>query len=104
MTLESFHTLISALNIPCVYGYFRSAQAPPYIAYASTMRNVFHADSIVIYAEEWIELRLITKRREPAIERQIETLLTENGIPFDSPDFAFDEKQGIHEAIYDFQI
>lgn len=104
MTLEAFHTLISALNIPYVYGDFRSVQPPPYIAYASTMRNVIHADSIVIYAEEWIQLHLITKRREPAIERQIETILTENGITFDSPDFSFDEKQGIHEAIYYFQL
>lgn len=104
MTLEAFHTLISALNIPCVYGYYRSEQNPPYIAYASTMRNVIHADGIVIYAEEWIELHLITVRRDLSAERAVESLLNANQIAFDSPDLAFDEKQGIHEAVYYFQL
>jgi hypothetical protein len=104
MTLEAFHTLIASLDLPVVYGYYRSEQNPPYIAYASTMRNVFHADGIVIYAEEWIELHLITVRRDLSAERAVELLLNANQIAFDSPDLAFDEKQGIHEAIYYFQL
>ena len=104
MTLEAFHTLIASLDLPIVYGYYRSEQNPPYIAYASTMRNVFHADSIVIYAEEWIELHLITVRRDLSAERAVESLLNANQIAFDSPDLAFDEKHGIHEAIYYFQL
>lgn len=104
MTLEAFHTLIASLDLPVVYGYYRSEQSPPYIAYASTMRNVIHADGIVIYAEEWIELHLITVRRDLSAERAVESLLNTNQIAFDSPDLAFDEKQGIHEAIYYFQL
>lgn len=104
MTLETFHTLIASLDLPVVYGYYRSEQPPPYIAYASTMRNVVHADGIVIYAEEWIELHLITAQRDLSAERAVESLLNANKIAFDSPDLAFDEKQGIHEAIYYFQL
>lgn len=104
MTLEAFHALIASLDLPAVYGYYRSEQNPPYIAYASTMRNVFHADGTVIYAEEWIELHLITVRRDLSAERAVESLLNANQIAFDSPDLAFDEKQGIHEAIYYFQL
>lgn len=104
MTLETFHTLISALNIPCVYGYFRSAQPPPYIAYSATTRNAIHADGVVVYCEEWIELQFVSKKRDLTTEAAIEKMLTDSGIGFDDPDLIFDEKQEIHIVTYLFQI
>lgn len=104
MTLEAFGAAISALNLPAIYGYYKDAQSVPYISYTSFERNVIHADGIVIYGEEWIELRLVTKSRNLALEKLVENVLTSNGISFDDPDFDFDEKQNIHTASYSFML
>lgn len=104
MTLEEFGTLISTLDIRAVYGPYQDAEAVPYITYNAVEKNVIHADGRVIYGEDWIELRLVTRSRDLTTEQQIEKLLTDNGIAFDYPDFYFDEKERIHTAAYNFMI
>ena len=104
MTLEEFHAVIEQIGIPAVYGAYQENQAAPYIAYQSINRNVIHADGIVVYSEEWVELRLVTKYRDLESERIIENLLTGNGIAFDYPDFDFDDTQMVHIVTYTFML
>ena len=104
MTLEAFYGAISSLDIPAVYGSYKDNQAAPYITYEAIEKNCIHADGVVVYAEDWIVLRLITKSRDIEKERTVEEFLTENGISFDVPDFEFDETQHIHIATYNFMI
>lgn len=104
MTLAEFGALISTLGIRAIYGPYQDAEAVPYITYNAIEKNVIHADGRVIYGEDWVELKLITRSRDLAKEQQIEKLLTDNGIAFDYPDFYFDEKERIHTAAYNFMI
>ena len=104
MTLAALKTAIAGLKIPYVYGYVPENQACPYIAYSATTRTAIHADGVVVYCEEWIVLQYVSKKRDLTTEAAIEKTLTDNGIPFDDPDLAFDAKQEIHTATYFFQI
>lgn len=104
MTLAEFSAVISTLNIPAVYGYYKKPQDAPYIAYTATEKNMIHADGVVVYSEDWIELLLVTKTRDLEKERAIETLLNYNGIAFDVPILDFDETQKIHTASYSFML
>ena len=104
MTLEAFGAAIANLPLPAIYGPYQDAQAVPYISYTAYERNVIHADGIVIYGEEWIVLQLVTRSRDLTAETLIETFLTSNGIPFDDPDYQFDEKQKIHTTTYYFML
>ena len=104
MTLAELKTAIAGLKIPYVYGYMPDRQTCPYIAYSSTTRNAIHADGVVVYCEEWIVLRFVSQKRDTTTEAAIEEMLTSNGISFDDPDLAFDDKQQIHTATYFFQI
>jgi hypothetical protein len=104
MTLAELKTAIAGLKLPFMYGYLPDRQACPYIAYAATTRNAIHADGVVVYCEEWIALRFVSKKRDLTTEQAIEAMLTANGIGFDDPDLEFDEEQEIHTATYYFQI
>ena len=104
MTLEEFGELIGAIGIPAVLGYYKNAQATPYIAYAATEKNCIYADGRCIYAEEWIALLFVSQARDTASEALIENLLTENGLAFGDPELDYDEKQGIHTVTYYFQL
>ena len=104
MTLEEFKNIISTLEIPAIYGVYNNPQSVPYISYSAVERNVIHADGRVVYGEDWIELRLVTRYRDTALERSLELLLSENGIAFDYPDFEINEEQRIHIAYYNFML
>ncbi len=105
MTLHEFYTAISSsLNIPSVYGPYKSNQSAPYISYEATEKNCIYADGVTVYSEDWIELRLVTKSRDIVQEKLVENFLTSNGISFSVPDFEYDETQHIHTAIYNFMI
>jgi hypothetical protein len=104
MTLEAFYAAISSLGMPAVYGAYKDEQAAPYISYQAFRRNCIHADGIVIYGEDWIDLRLVTAKRDLEKEALVEQLLTASGISFDDPDYEFDEKQKIHITSYSFLL
>ena len=67
MTLEAFGAAIANLPLPAIYGPYQDAQSVPYISYTAYERNVIHADGIVIYGEDWIELRLVNRDRDRAV-------------------------------------
>ncbi len=104
MTLEEFSALIGAIDIEAVYGYFKDAQAAPYVTYAATEKNCIYADGRCIYSEDWIVLRLVSQARDTEAEALIEQMLTDNGLAYGDPELDFDEKQGIHTTIYYFQL
>lgn len=104
MTLAELSTALATLKIPYSYGYFEGKQAPEYIVYHESLRNVIHADGVVVYAEPWITLHLISKKRHVASELALAKLLSDNGIAFDNPEYEFDEEQALHIATFYFQI
>lgn len=104
MTLEAFTDLISTLEIPAVYGAYHDPAAVPYISYLAVERNVIHADGVVVYGEDWIELRLVTRYRDRTLEQTLENLLTENGIAFGYPDYELNEEQRFHAVYYSFML
>ena len=104
MTLAQLKGIVESIGLPYAYGYLKETTAPAYIVYSETYRNAIYADGRAIYAEPVILLQLYTKTRSLATERMIEAVLTSNGIAYDSPDYDFDEAQGIHIASYYFPI
>ena len=104
MTLTEFTDLILTLEIPAIYGVYNNPQAVPYISYSAIERNVIHADGRVVYGEDWIELRLVTRYRDRSLEQTLENLLTSNGIAFDYPDYELNEEQRFHAVYYSFML
>ena len=104
MNLEEFGALIGTIGIEAVYGYYKEAQAAPYITYAATEKNCIYADGRCIYSEDRIVLRLVSQARDTASEVLIEQMLTDNVLAYGDPELDFDEKQGIHTTIYYFQL
>lgn len=104
MTLAELKAIVASIGIPCAYGFFPQAQAPPYIVFAETYRNPIYADGVVIYAEPSILLRFYSQTRDLTTERLIEATLATHKIAYDTPDYEYDEDQGVHIASYYFAI
>lgn len=104
MTLEGLKTEIAKLGIPYSYGYFEGEQPPKYIVYNETQRNVIFADGVPVYSEAWIVLYLVTKNRDLVAESAIYQMLMGNKIPFDDPEYVFDEEQRLHISTFYFTL
>lgn len=104
MTLAELKIEIAKLGIPFSYGYFEGEQPPKYIVYQESLRNVIWADGVPVYSEPWIVLYLISKNRDLVAESAIYQMLMGNKVPFDDPEYVFDEEQRLHIVTFNFSI
>ena len=108
MTMRDLSAAIDTVGLPFVNGIMKSPdgkQMPaPYIAYHADTSNAIYADGEIVFFEAEIVLALVTKDRDRKTERKIESALTDAGVSYDAPDYAFDLEQDIHTTTWYFQI
>lgn len=100
---KELYDLLRTLNIPVAYDHFDSDKnvTIPFIVYRETSPATFKADGITYHQFFNFEIELITEKKELAIERQLETLLTTNKIPYDKNDEVWDEDEKIYHNFYE---
>lgn len=95
--------LLSTLNIPVAYDHFTSNKnvRPPFVVYRETSPQTFKADGITYYRPYDFEIELVTEIKDVNLQEQIETLLTNNKIPYDINDEIWDEDERIYHNFYE---
>lgn len=103
MTHQQIYNLLQTLNIPVAYDHFDSNKTtnPPYIAYRELAPETFKADSITYYRPYEFEIELVTEIKDVSLQNQIETLLTNNNIPYDVDSEIWDEDERIYHNFYE---
>ena len=93
MTHKQLFDMLKTLNIPVAYDHFDSNKEvqPPFIAYREISPETFKADGITYYRPYEFEIELITEKKDVSLEGQVETLLTNNKIPYDRENEIWDE-------------
>lgn len=100
---KELYDLLKTLNIPIVYDHFDSDKeiTIPFAVYRETSPETFRADGITYHQFFNFEIELITEKKEIALERQIEELLTNNKIPYDKNDEVWDSDEKIYHNFYE---
>ena len=100
---KDIYDLLKTLNIPVAYDHFESnKEVPiPFIAYRETSPDTFKADGITYHQFFNYEIELVTEKKEIALERQIEGLLTQNNIPYSKNDEVWDNDEKIYHNFYE---
>lgn len=95
--------LLSTLNIPVAYDHFTSNKnvRPPFVVYREISPQTFKADGITYYRPYDFEIELVTEIKDVNLQEQIETLLTNNKIPYDINDEIWDEDERIYHNFYE---
>ena len=103
MKHKSLFDILKTMNIPVAYDHFSSDEnvKPPFMAYREQKPDTFKADGLTYYRPYNYEIELVTIKKEPAIEEQLEDLLTENNIPYDKGDEVWDEEEKIYHNFYE---
>lgn len=95
MKLSELYQLLRRVGLPVTYSHYEEGQAPalPYICYLEIGTENFHADGKVYKKVIDVDIELYTKLKDLRTEEAIETILNDNGIPWDSDEvFINDEK------------
>lgn len=102
MKHKEIYDLLKTLGIPVAYDHFDSNKKvqPPFIVYREQAPDTFKADGIVYYRPYEFEIELITEKKDVSLEGQVETLLTNNKIPYDIESEVWDEDERIYHSFY----
>ena len=103
MDYENLFLKLKTLNIPVAYDHFDSNKNinPPFIVYRAVSPDTFKADDITFYRPYNYEIELVTDKKEPIIESNIEELLTNNNIPYDVNSEVWDNDEKIYHNFYE---
>ena len=103
MTHKQVFDMLKTLNIPVAYDHFDSNKEiqPPFIAYREIAPETFKADGITYYRPYEFEIELITEKKDVLLEGRVETLLTNNKIPYDRENEIWDEDEQIYHNFYE---
>ena len=103
MTHKAVYDMLKALNIPVAYDHFDSNKQiqPPFIVYREISPETFKADSITYYRPYEFEIEVVTEKKDVSLQSQIETLLTNNKIPYDIDNEVWDDDEKIYHNYYE---
>ena len=103
MTHKQVFDMLKTLNIPVAYDHFDTKMKvqPPFIAYREIAPETFKADCITYFRPYEFEIELVTDKKDVSLEGQVETLLTNNNIPYDMENEIWDEDEKIYHNFYE---
>ena len=103
MKHKQLFDLLKTLNIPVAYDHFDSNKQinPPFIVYRELAPETFKADGKTYYRPYGFEIELVTEIKDVSLEGQVETLLTENNIPYDMDNELWDDDEKIYHNFYE---
>lgn len=103
MKHKQVYDMLKTLNIPVAYDHFDSNKQinPPFIVYRELAPETFKADGITYYRPYEFEIELVTEIKDVSLEGQVETLLTENNIPYDMDNELWDDDEKIYHNFYE---
>lgn len=103
MKHKDIYDLLKTLYIPVAYDHFDSDKnvTPPFAVYREIAPDTFKADGITYYRPYNFEIELVTEKKDVALEKTIEDLLTSNNIPYDINSEVWDEDERIYHNFYE---
>lgn len=99
MSLINIMDILKELNIPVAYSHFKKAQNSPYICYLVDSNDNFSADNKVYKKINNINIELYTEKKDLEIEEQLEKILDNNNIFYESTE-SFIDSEDVFVKIY----
>ena len=99
--MDKLLQLIAEMGIPSAYDHFAEGESPspPFITYLLPGSDNFPADGRVYFRVTEVHIELYTDEKDPAVERQVETVLDAHGIFYDKTGDWIDYEK-LYEAQY----
>lgn len=103
MTLEDLKNRCEAQGFTYAYGVLKKPPTPPYIVTTTADSQVFHADNIVFYKKNTINLNYIYKNKNQAEINKIENTILAD-ITWQKSDESYLPSEEVWQVTYFFEI
>lgn len=108
MNLTELHDILQAAGFPVAYSHFVEAEnapipAPPFICYLVAYSTNFNADNKVYKSIQAVNIELYTDKKDVDAEANLETVLNDNQIPFQSTETWIDS-ENLFQKIYEVRL
>ena len=103
MTLAELYQLLFRTGYPVTYSHFKEAQEPPYICYLEVGTENFFADGKVFRKVIDVDIELYTSKKDLRAEEAIETMLNDNGIPWEANEIYIDDEK-VFKKTYEVRL
>ena len=103
MTLEKLYAILKATGFPVAYSHFEVKTSLPFITYLVDGSSNMFADNKVYKKIENIKIELYTAEKNLEIEENLERLLDENEIAYET-DETWIESEKLFQKIYEVEL
>lgn len=93
--------LLQTLGLPVAYGYHSKEQELPYLCIIGAGQDQFEADTTYYVTKDRWQIEYYFKKKDPALEAQIESLLLENNYRYDKSEDTYLDGQDVFLIYYD---
>ncbi len=82
MTYDAIVEMLEEAGLPLAYDHFAEGDSPepPFLIFLFPSSDNFSADGIVYQRIDALHIELYTDRKQPDVEKQLETVLDRHGI------------------------
>ena len=102
MTYEEINDMMAEMGLPYAYHHFAEGESPqpPFLLFLSPGEETFSADNVAYYSFKQLDIELYTDKKNPALEEEIEAVLTQHEIYFTKSE-AWIESERLYEVLYE---
>ena len=104
MTTEAIATMLAGLEIPTAYYQFPETQeGPPFLCFYYQSNNDALADNVNYVRIDHLVVELYTNNKDFGLEKQLEVILTSNGMVWEKSEQYLDDEQ-MNEVVYEMDV
>lgn len=105
MTTKEVYTMLTGVNIPCVYHHFadNSGQQPPFICFYYPQDDDFNADNCNYSRINQLIVELYTDNKDFTLEKTLETALSNSGLVWSKVE-TYIESENMYEVAYTMDV
>jgi len=105
MTYDEIAEMVESIGLPCAYDHFAEGESPdpPFVLFLLPGSENFFADGEVYEQVTDVSIELYTDKKKPPLEKRVEKILRDNGIPWDKSE-VWIEEEGFYEVRYALSV
>lgn len=106
MTYQEIKNMIESIGLPFTYYEWKEGDMIPnlpYVVFYYPTSDNMSADNIVYQNIEQLNVEVYSKEKDFAIEKQVETVLNQNGFYWEKNE-SFIESEDMYEVLYQMEV
>ena len=105
MTYEEINDMMAEMGLPFAYHHFAEGESPqpPFLLFLSPGEETFSADNVAYYSFKQLDIELYTDKKNPALEEEIEAVLTQHEIYFTKTE-SWIASEKMYEVLYEMEV